>query len=223
MVKADGKQLQLFGNNLQGQDIGVNSEIVDNEGQMVAKFSVFGEALKNIFGVLCDIMNGVKGLREDHYVMTEYLDDIHQKLTNLYDDYEKRNQTFMDLIQQQRKLQEQHTKLLASGDFSESEKIETELAQIKNSIKKEAEHQNEVLETLMTQVLRNLEKHGDLETKMEELFMEIQNQHKSDWAKIKDSWTEYKQGDIGKKELMKRALKGMGKKVIGIIPNIVSF
>ncbi|MHA1758768.1 MAG: hypothetical protein ACTSVV_18525 [Promethearchaeota archaeon] len=51
-------------------------------------------------------------------------------------------------------------------------------------------------------------------TKFNDMGEYLQEHLDSDWEKIKDSWQAYKNGEIGKKELVKRGIKTLGKKFI---------
>ena len=57
----------------------------------------------------------------------------------------------------------------------------------------------------------------DILDKFDDMENYLKDRLASDWEKIRNSWTEYKIGEIGKRELIKRGIKGLGKKFIFVM------
>jgi len=224
LISRSENKLRMFGKNLQGQDIGIDSEIVNVGGDVYIKSVVFGEAMKNIFGVLCDMFEAIKDfkeeVREDHRGIKESLDQIITEIRTKYESYEKLEGDFNILFKQQRGLNEKYEALINSGRLDQIGMIETELQKIRESLKTNLAKQNIVLNELSDKVLEILEQQGISDEKIDEMFLYIRDHLASDWERIKGSWKEYKEGKINKKTLIWRGIKGLGKKMLTKIPGI---
>jgi len=218
IIEKAENELRMFGRNMQGQDIGIDSVFIDKDGRLYFKSTVFGEAMKNIFGVLCDIHNALMCMREDHIIMAEYLENIILDIESKYENYERLNITIQDFIIQQNELKEKYIELINSGNVIQTKQLKLELLKINQAIRKSTIEQNSILENISDNIINVLENQENSEDILENMFIYIKEHLKTDWERIKGTWNEYKAGKIGKKELIKRALRGTGRKLLEILP-----
>lgn len=105
--------------------------------------------------------------------------------------------------------QEEGTKLIIKAMSNEEAKLTDLLKDIStqcDDIKSDTE--------LITEYSAQI---NDILDKMEDVELYLKEHLASDWEKIKYIWQDYKTGKIGKKELIKQAIKTLGKKFVKIV------
>lgn len=111
---------------------------------------------------------------------------------------------------------------ISKKTLNQTEKVEKKLKKIGESLQKTTQLTQEIkVDTSkivldIDFVIRIL----DYQMKRVENVEEYMKEHLgSDWLQIKNSWREYKNGDITRKEFTKLALKKLGKTFLGIFIN----
>jgi hypothetical protein len=115
--------------------------------------------------------------------------------------------------------QEERQYKLSIKTYRQNKKLEKQLKQLEKTMEKTHELANQIKDDTSKIVLkvdwvvilieRQMANIKDVESYMKDKLG-------SDWSQLKNSWQEYKNGDISRGEFTKGALKKLGKKFLGI-------
>lgn len=76
VISSKPKELEMFGNTKDGTGIGLKSILQEKEGKKVLTATVFGKNQQVQMGILADIMEAVKQMREEMHMRFDELEDI---------------------------------------------------------------------------------------------------------------------------------------------------
>lgn len=121
-----------------------------------------------------------------------------------------------------KKYQEGQQYKLSMKTYRQNKKMEKQLKELEESLQKTHELTTQIkedtskiivdIEWVVILVLRQMDRIEDVEFYMK-------NKLGSDWSQLKNSWQEYKVGEITRGKFAKEALKKLGKKFLGIFVN----
>lgn len=212
-ISSDTNILEMFGVTKEGTDIGIQSVIKEIQGIKTLFATVFSENHQVQMGVLSDVMELAKNIKKDTSEIRKDLRELIEKLDIQMDQYTSIIDAVQDKRNVIRKLNDNKLDLEMTGESEKATKIGRQITQLSNEVKTLFKQSEKMLNDISSGILDVISQQSLTE---EWLRKELE----SDWDKIKNSWNQYKEGTINKNELIKRGLKGLGKKFLNKLTDL---
>ncbi|MFW9972320.1 MAG: hypothetical protein ACFFDF_19195 [Candidatus Odinarchaeota archaeon] len=156
-----------------------------------------------------EIMDKLSTIEKDVKDVKKQTTQIIENQLNQYEDLTSK----LEILNRRREvLNSQFTVLQANGDLNKIDEVQQEIEQLGFEIKSLIMNVQDTVDEIAENAIKVLEKQDLTEEFLKKYLT-------SDWDKIKITWKEYKEGNITRKELIKKIIKTVGimgvKKLIG--------
>lgn len=206
---------------IQNKLINLNINQIDKSPNTLIKTGLFlNDILSQILNKLNQHGEILHRLENGQAKISDKLDIILNKIEINCSKFIEIDQDLQILMEQKTQLNEKLDKLGRNGNLNEVEPINLELKKINYVLENIKNQQDNTLEIITDNFLKILEKQNNAENVLNSMFLYIEQHLETDWERIQKTWKQYKEGEIGKKQLLLKAFKGLGKKVISQLPGL---